>query len=52
MRTVSAQENSMIGGGKYLVEKGVTVVANAWTIQRDPTVWGDDVGRTSILHHR
>lgn len=43
MRAASSQEDTTIGGGKYVIEKGVSIVANAWTIQRDPKVWGDNV---------
>lgn len=48
MRAVSSKEDTTIGGGKYLIETGVTIIANTWTIQRDPQVWGDDVSANSL----
>ncbi|KAJ3487812.1 hypothetical protein NLI96_g3280 [Meripilus lineatus] len=42
VRTMTSTEDQVIGNGKYFIEKGTTVAANAWTIQRDTHVWGDD----------
>ena len=41
-RTVGAAEDTVIGG-KYAVEKGVSVIVNTYTLHRDPKVWGEDV---------
>lgn len=43
VRTVSANEDTVIGGGKYFISKGQSVVINAERAQRDPKVYGDDV---------
>ena len=43
-RTVSPHEDAVIGGGKYFVEKDISIVINTWKMQRDPKIWGEDVG--------
>ncbi|KAJ7620489.1 fatty acid hydroxylase [Mycena polygramma] len=42
MRTATPIEDTTIGGGKYTVKKGTPIVIQAWEMQRDPAVWGDD----------
>lgn len=44
MRSVVASEDTVIGGGKYSIAKGQAVVINTERAQRDPKVYGDDVG--------
>ncbi|KAK7678479.1 hypothetical protein QCA50_018539 [Cerrena zonata] len=41
-RTVAPLEDCVIGGGKYFVEKDVSIVINSWKMQCDPKVWGED----------
>ena len=48
LRTISANEDVAIGGGKYFIPKGQSVVINAERAQRDPKVYGDDVSTVSI----
>ena len=43
MRTVAPFEDTIIGGGKYLIKKGQTIVINAYHVHKDPAVYGDDV---------
>ncbi|KAI0767655.1 fatty acid hydroxylase [Fomes fomentarius] len=40
-RAVAPIEDTVLGG-KYLIEKGTSIVVNTWTMQRDPKVWGED----------
>ncbi|KZT04430.1 cytochrome P450 [Laetiporus sulphureus 93-53] len=42
MRTVDSSEDTTIGGGKYAIKKGQTVVINSPLAMRDHKVWGDD----------
>ncbi|TCD71958.1 hypothetical protein EIP91_000090 [Steccherinum ochraceum] len=42
MRTAKPFEDTVIGGGKYFIDKDMTIAANIWDIHRDPKVWGDD----------
>lgn len=44
LRVVSANEDITIGGGKYFIPAGGAVVINTEMAQRDPKVWGEDVG--------
>ena len=41
-RMVAPLEDTVIGG-KYAVEKGVTIVISSYTMHRDPKIWGEDV---------
>ena len=41
-RMVAPLEDTVIGG-KYAVEKGVTIVTSSYTMHRDPKIWGEDV---------
>ncbi|PIL35108.1 cytochrome P450 [Ganoderma sinense ZZ0214-1] len=41
LRTIRAAEDTVIGG-KYLIEKGVSIHVNLCTMMRDPKVWGED----------
>ena len=43
MRTVRTREDTTLGRGKYFIDKNCSIVINAWTVMRDPKVWGDDV---------
>ena len=43
MRSVEAQEDTIIGGGKYAVKKGQTIAVLTVQALRDPKVWGEDV---------
>ena len=43
VRTISANEETIIGGGKYHIPKGQIIVLNMERAQRDPKVFGDDV---------
>ncbi|KAJ7218356.1 fatty acid hydroxylase [Mycena pura] len=42
VRAVTSLEDTTIGGGKYAIKKGDTITIQAWQMQRDPAVWGDD----------
>ncbi|KAJ7035907.1 fatty acid hydroxylase [Mycena alexandri] len=42
LRSTCPLEDTTIGGGKYAVKKGDTIVIQAWDMHRDPAVWGDD----------
>ncbi|KAJ7708609.1 fatty acid hydroxylase [Mycena metata] len=42
LRSTSPREDTTIGGGKYAVKTGDTIVISAWDVHRDPKVWGDD----------
>ncbi|KAH9850173.1 bifunctional P-450/NADPH-P450 reductase [Lenzites betulinus] len=41
-RTVTPLEDTTLGGGKYFVEKGTSVIINTYNAQRDTAVWGED----------
>ncbi|KAI0823976.1 bifunctional P-450/NADPH-P450 reductase [Trametes gibbosa] len=41
-RNVSPLEDTTIGGGKYFVEKGTSIIINTYNAQRDTAVWGED----------
>ncbi len=43
-RAVVPLEDTTIGGGKYFVKAGQTVIIQVWNMHRDPLVWGEDVG--------
>lgn len=43
LRSVCPLEDTAIGGGKYHVKAGTTILVQVWIMQRDPLVWGDDV---------
>ena len=43
MRGVTPLEDTVIGGGKYAVEKGTSVLVHVYATHRDPKVWGEDV---------
>ncbi|CDO72208.1 hypothetical protein BN946_scf184970.g60 [Trametes cinnabarina] len=40
-RSVAPLEDTVIGG-KYLVEKGTSIIINTYNAHRDPKVWGED----------
>ncbi|KAJ7218368.1 fatty acid hydroxylase [Mycena pura] len=42
IRSVTSLEDTTIGGGKYAIKKGDMITIQAWEMQRDPAVWGDD----------
>ena len=42
-RMVAPLEDTVIGGGKYAVEKGTSVLVHVYATHRDPKVWGEDV---------
>ncbi|KAH9931026.1 cytochrome P450 [Amylocystis lapponica] len=42
MRSVDASEDTIIGGGKYRIPKGWTVLINTIRSMQDPLVWGED----------
>ena len=48
LRSTSPHEETVIGGGKYILEKDARVLCNIYVIQRDPKVWGEDVRMTSV----
>ncbi|TDL21939.1 cytochrome P450 oxidoreductase OrdA-like protein [Rickenella mellea] len=41
-RAVVPIEDTTIGGGKYFVKKGTTLVLHITEMHRDPAIWGDD----------
>ncbi|KAJ7579319.1 fatty acid hydroxylase [Mycena floridula] len=41
-RTTAAIEDTTIGGGKYALKAGATIVVQNYIAQRDPKVWGED----------
>ncbi|KIP01419.1 hypothetical protein PHLGIDRAFT_32544 [Phlebiopsis gigantea 11061_1 CR5-6] len=42
IRTTSPYEDTIIGGGKYALEKGVRVMCNIYMVHRDTKVWDED----------
>ncbi|KAJ6460262.1 fatty acid hydroxylase [Mycena sanguinolenta] len=42
MRSTQPLEDTTIGGGKYAIKKGTTIVIQTWELHRDPAIWGDD----------
>ncbi|KAJ7118091.1 cytochrome P450 [Mycena epipterygia] len=42
VRATSSVEDTSIGGGKYALKKGDTLLLLLWQIHRDPAVWGSD----------
>jgi cytochrome P450 / NADPH-cytochrome P450 reductase len=42
-RGVTAVEDVIIGGGKYAIKAGVSLVVQGLIAMRDPAVWGEDV---------
>ncbi|KAJ6474020.1 fatty acid hydroxylase [Mycena vitilis] len=42
LRSAAPIADTTLGGGKYAIKKGTTIVIQAWEMQRDPKVWGDD----------
>ena len=49
MRGVTPLEDTVIGGGKYAVEKGTSVLVHVYATHRDAKVWGEDVRVTKSL---
>ena len=47
LRSVIANEDTTIGGGKYFISKGRVLVVNTDAAQRDPKVYGEDVSSLS-----
>ena len=47
VRSVTPLEDSILGGGKYVVEKDIPITCGIYMIHRDPKVWGEDVSRPS-----
>lgn len=43
LRSTSPYEETVIGNGKYVLEKDARVLCGIYMIQRDPRVWGEDV---------
>ncbi|SJK98069.1 related to bifunctional P-450:NADPH-P450 reductase [Armillaria ostoyae] len=41
-RTVAPIEDTTLGGGKYFVKAGSSIVIQAFLMHRDPKVWGED----------
>ncbi|KAJ7772252.1 fatty acid hydroxylase [Mycena metata] len=41
-RAVVPLEDTTIGGGKYFVKAGQTIMIQVWNMHRDPLVWGED----------
>ncbi|KAK0486339.1 fatty acid hydroxylase [Armillaria novae-zelandiae] len=41
-RTVAPIEDTTLGGGKYFVKAGSSIVIQAYLMHRDPKVWGED----------
>ncbi len=49
-RTVAPIEDTTLGGGKYFVKAGSSIVIQAFLMHRDPKVWGEDVSNeTSVF---
>jgi cytochrome P450 / NADPH-cytochrome P450 reductase len=44
IRTVSAVQPTTVCNGKYGIEPDEIVALNTYSMQRDPAVWGSDVG--------
>ncbi|KAJ7128256.1 fatty acid hydroxylase [Mycena filopes] len=41
-RGVTPIKDTTIGGGKYFVKAGETILIHVWNMHRDPRVWGED----------
>ncbi|KAJ7635523.1 fatty acid hydroxylase [Mycena polygramma] len=41
-RGVTPIQDTTIGGGKYFVKAGTTILVHVWNMHRDPAVWGED----------
>ncbi|KAJ7234012.1 cytochrome P450 [Mycena haematopus] len=41
-RGVTPIEDTTLGGGKYFVKAGTTILLHVWNMHRDPLVWGED----------
>ena len=52
IRTTSPYEDTVIGGGKYALEKNVRVMCNVYMVHRDPKVWGEDVRVVRVVLSR
>lgn len=50
VRVASANEDTVIGEGKYFIPKGQAIVINAERAQRDPNVYGDDVSNVAAVY--
>jgi cytochrome P450/NADPH-cytochrome P450 reductase len=48
IRGVEPLEDATLGGGKYFVKKGQTMLVMTSIFQRDPKVWGEDVCTTLV----
>lgn len=42
-RTIAALEDTVIGGGKYFIPKGVPMIVQVLEMQHDTKIWGEDV---------
>ncbi|KAK7065087.1 fatty acid hydroxylase [Favolaschia claudopus] len=42
-RGVTPLQDTTLGGGKYFVKAGTTMLVHVWNMHRDPLVWGEDV---------
>ncbi len=43
-RSVYPLKDTVIADGKYAIKKGTIAVLHTLPLQRDPKVWGEDVG--------
>ncbi|KAJ7181531.1 fatty acid hydroxylase [Mycena crocata] len=41
-RGVTPIQDTTLGGGKYFVKAGTTILVHVWNMHRDPLVWGED----------
>ncbi|KAF7367847.1 Fatty acid hydroxylase [Mycena sanguinolenta] len=41
-RGVTPLQDTTLGGGKYFVKAGTTILVHVWNMHRDPLVWGPD----------
>ncbi|KAJ6505385.1 fatty acid hydroxylase [Mycena sanguinolenta] len=41
-RGVTPLQDTTLGGGKYFVKAGTTILVHVWNMHRDPLVWGED----------
>ncbi|KAJ6631867.1 cytochrome P450 [Mycena sp. CBHHK59/15] len=41
-RGTTPLKDTTLGGGKYAVKAGTTILSQVWEIHRDPLIWGDD----------
>ena len=48
VRAVTPLEDTTLGGGKYAVEKDVSITCGIYMIHRDPKVWGEDVSQVYV----